>query len=645
MKLFNRKINLVMGLLLLLSLLFTACGDASSTPIAGPGSGGSSATQAVTPGSQTPVSPEAVSRIGPDTASANTNNLTTPAGSSSPSTVAGVGTTAAATTNTRPPNIVFLLTDDLDAKEIEFMPKLKTLLVDQGLTFSNYFVTDSLCCPSRSSIQRGQYVHNHQVLGNSAPEGGFSKFYAVGDQNSTVATWLKAAGYRTALMGKYLNGYPDTAGESYVPPGWDEWDSPVDNAAYSEFNYKLNENGKIISHGQQPQDYLTDVISSKAASFIKSPDPAGSAAPFFIYLASYAPHQPATPAPRHANLFPNVTAPRTASVNEADVSDKPNFIKNLPLLTTQQLGQIDDLYRKRLQSLQAVDDMIGNLYDTLKATNQLDNTYFFFSSDNGFHLGQHRMLEGKQTAYDEDIHVPLIVRGPGIAAGKTSDAMTLEIDLAPTFARLGGAKTPDFVDGRSLISLLEGGVSPADWRKGVLIEHYSGSKEPFQSSFEDQQTGTGTSGGQTPAASGTLTPEVTKNAKAKKNPATAPALTVTPGPGVSPGASSTTPQASAQAQTGQGQAKANKTKGKGKAKKGGSNSTKMIPTYKAFRTAEYLYVEYSTGEKELYNLKADPAELDNLITRADPGMIKQYAVQLAAMGKCSAGTCLATEAK
>src|ERR1700720_2262612 len=152
------------------------------------------------------------------------------------------------------PNIVFVLTDDLDRNlgTLEQVPKLKEMLAGQGLTFPNMFVTESLCCPSRSSIQRAQYVHNHQVLGNGPPDGGFEKFHSLGEDQSTVGTWLKAAGYRTGYMGKYMNGYPDRAAPNYVPPGWDEWISPAGGNPYSEFNSTLNENGNLVRYGNQP---------------------------------------------------------------------------------------------------------------------------------------------------------------------------------------------------------------------------------------------------------------------------------------------------------------------------------------------------------------------------------------------------------
>ena len=228
-------------------------------------------------------------------------------------------------------------------------------------------------------------------------------------------------------------------------------DSSAAGNPYSQFNYTLNENGKLVHYGSAPSDYGTDVYTNKTQDFITQS--ADAHQPFFAYLAVYAPHQPATPAPRDVNLFPGATAPRTPAYNDADVSGKPQFIRNLPLMTPKAKRRVDALYRRRIQSLQAVDLGISELIDTLRATGQLDNTYIVFTSDNGFHLGQHRMPSGKQTAYDFDIHLPLVVRGPGVPADRTADQLVGNIDLAPTFAAMAGATSPSFVDGRSFLGL------------------------------------------------------------------------------------------------------------------------------------------------------------------------------------------------
>ena len=381
-------------------------------------------------------------------------------------------TAAAIPAATVRPNVVFILTDDQDLvlNSMSYMPQTRALLAQQGMTFTQDFVPLSLCCPSRSTILTGLYPHNHKVYTNVAPDGGFAKFAALGHEEATVATALHAVGYRTALFGKYLNGYPDGAQLNHVPPGWNAWASPAIGDAYNNFDYTLNEDGALVPYGSSPQDYLTDVIAGKATRFIRSSASGGQ--PFFLYLAAYTPHKPSVPAPRHAGLFPGVQAPRTPSFNEADVSDKPAKIQHLPLLSSQSTAAIDQLYRQRLQTLQAVDEAVAAIVHTLEAAGQLGNTYVFFTSDNGYHMGQHRLQPGKYTPYEPDVRVPLLVRGPGIAAGSSSAALTVSVDFAPTIAELAGARLPVEPDGRSLVPLFNG-PTPADWRQVVLLEQFA----------------------------------------------------------------------------------------------------------------------------------------------------------------------------
>ena len=322
------------------------------------------------------------------------------------------------------PNVVFILTDDQDLllHSLDFMPRTRALIAQQGMTFQQDFVPLSLCCPSRSTILTGLYPHNHKIYNNRAPDGGFAKFEALGHEETTIATALHAAGYRTALFGKYMNNYPRHDDLTHVPPGWDEFASPAAGQPYTEFNYTLNENGSLVQYAHDPDDYLTDVIAAKATDFIRRS--AAGNAPFFLYLAPYAPHKPATPAPRHANLFAGLHAPRTPSFDEADVSDKPARIRKLPRLSAADIAAIDNLYRRRTQSLQAVDEAVAAVVQALEESGQLANTYILFTSDNGFHMGQHRMKAGKYTPYETDVHMPLLVRGPGIAAGSATRAPT-----------------------------------------------------------------------------------------------------------------------------------------------------------------------------------------------------------------------------
>lgn len=375
------------------------------------------------------------------------------------------------------PNIVFILTDDQDLTlgSLDFMPRTRALIADQGITFSNHFVPLSLCCPSRATILTGLHVHNHRVLTNFLPDGGFERFAQLRHEDRTLAVALQEAGYRTALFGKYLNGYPNGEDLTYVPPGWDEWASPVKGSPYASYRYTLNENGKLVAHGSKAEDYMTDVLSAKAVDFVRRAS--ATSQPFFLYLATYAPHKPATPAKRHAGLFPGLQAPRTPSFNEPDVRDKPARIRALKRLDASRVAAIDALYRKQMQSLQAVDEAVAALVEALRAAGRLDDTYIVFTSDNGFHMGQHRLEPGKYTPYEPDVHVPLLVRGPGVPRGLTVEALTLSVDFAPTFAELAGATLPAEPDGRSLVPFLQGNP-PVSWRQAVLLEQFAVSSGP-----------------------------------------------------------------------------------------------------------------------------------------------------------------------
>ncbi|NUR88366.1 MAG: sulfatase [Nonomuraea sp.] len=362
------------------------------------------------------------------------------------------------------PNIVFVLADDLETGTLQNFPNITRELVKQGASFDRFFVTNSWCCPSRSSILRSQYVHSHGVLTNTAPEGGFDRFHTLDLERSTVGTWMQGAGYRTALMGKFLNHYPGTtAQETYVPPGWNEWDVPVRNL-YEEYGYRLNENGKLVDYGWGEQDYLSDVLAKKASTFITS-----AKQPFFLYLAPIGPHNPDNPAVRHVNAFPDAQAPRTPNFNQPDVSAEPRWLRSKPRLRPQAIARVDARYRARLRAMLGVDDLVGSVMSALKSAGKLDNTYVFFSSDNGFHLGTHRIKQGKTTPFEEAIRVPLVVRGPGIKPGLAIRQMGVTVDLAPTFAALGGATPASFAEGRSLLPVLRG-ERPSPWRHNAVIE-------------------------------------------------------------------------------------------------------------------------------------------------------------------------------
>ena len=364
-------------------------------------------------------------------------------------------------------NIVFILTDDLSMDLLPFMPQVQALEA-HGMTFRDYFVSDSLCCPSRSSIFTGDFPHDSGVFGNSGPDGGIRAFYTHGDENHTFNLALEEAGYQTAMMGKYLNGYlqpkQSPVSDTYVPPGWNEWDVAGDG--YPEFNYDLNENGSLHYFGGAPNDYLTNVLAGRADDFIRKASRKGS--PFFLEVATFAPHRPYTPAPRFANEFLGLTAPEPPNFDVLP-TDPPGWLAGHPPLDPEQLLEIDDAFRERVEDVQSVDAMISSIEHALAQHGMLGDTYMVFSSDNGLHTGEYRLTPGKLTAFDTDIHVPLVVAGPGVPQGASTDAITENIDLAKTFAEIGGTRLPS--DGHSLMALL-GGKNPPDWRNAILVEHH-----------------------------------------------------------------------------------------------------------------------------------------------------------------------------
>jgi N-acetylglucosamine-6-sulfatase len=390
------------------------------------------------------------------------------------------------------PNIVFVLTDDLSMDLLRFMPHVQAM-ERQGMTFKDYFVSDSLCCPSRASLFTGNFPHNTDVLGNSGPRGGFQTFYDRGEERHTFAVTLRRAGYRTAMMGKYLNGYMQsraqvaagaktTVSATYVPPGWNEWD--VAGWGYPEFNYSLNQNGTLHAYGDQPSDYLTDVLAQKGAAFIDHEAQSGK--PFFLELATFAPHAPYTPAPRNVFDFPDLKAPRPPNFGVVP-THPPRWLRGRRRLTRAEVAHIDSVFRLRAQAVEAVDELIGQLEAALRSNGISRQTYVFFSSDNGLHTGEYRLLPGKLTAFDTDIHVPLVVTGPAVPAGATTSAITENIDLAKTFSAIGGTELAG--DGQSLLPLLEG-QKPYYWRNAILVEHRGPRLSAADPDF--QQPGSGT---------------------------------------------------------------------------------------------------------------------------------------------------------
>jgi arylsulfatase A-like enzyme len=376
--------------------------------------------------------------------------------------VTGAGGAAAA------PNIIFVLTDDLAMNLVQYMPHVLQMQ-QQGVTFTNYFVADSLCCPSRTSMFTGKYPHNSGVFTNTGDDGGYATYLARGNDPQTFAVALSSAGYRTAMLGKFLNGYEPTMNQASM--GWSDWN--VAGNGYPEFDYDLNQNGNVVHYGHMAADYLTDVLSGLGRTFIGRK----VAKPFLLEVASFAPHAPYTPAPRHAALFPGLTYPRGPAFNAPHTAADPAWLQAVPALKPAGIAAIDAAFRKRVQAVQAVDEMIGALEQELVASGHDKDTYLFFASDNGYHMGERSQPPGKMTAFDTDIHVPLIVTGPGVPKGMKVAQIAQNIDLCPTFAELAGTAPPATLNGHSLVALLHGEAT-SDWRNVALIEHHDPKFDP-----------------------------------------------------------------------------------------------------------------------------------------------------------------------
>jgi len=412
------------------------------------------------------------------------------------------------------PNVIVVIADDLRWDMLGALPEVQRRIADYGVTFTDAYVVNPACCPSRSSLLTGLYSHSTGVWRNHGKRGGFAAF----DDSSTIAAWLDDAGYETALYGKYLNGYLHN---TYVPPGWDHWmafTGQQSRATGNYYGYDLNVDGSIVHRSDAAGDYSTDVLANEAVEFVNS-----TTEPFFLVFTPPAPHYPALPAPRYAEGIDDLPPWRPASFNEQDVTDKPTWVALQEPLDVAQTSRLDELRYRQYQSLLALDDAVGRIVEALKDTDQLRETALLFVSDNGYLLGEHRLV-AKAAPYEESIRVPFLFRYDALGeAGRSLSEPVLNIDVAPTIAEIASVETPD-VEGESLLPLITGS---GGWsREGFLVEHL-GPRGP-------NQTGTG------------------------------------------------------------------------------------VPTYCAVHTAQFAYVVYESGVNELYDLRRDPGQLDNLAAQAPP---------------------------
>jgi N-acetylglucosamine-6-sulfatase len=376
-----------------------------------------------------------------------------------------------------PPNVVVILTDDQRWDGLSSMPNVNRLLVAHGVRFSHAFDNNPLCCPARATILTGQSSSHTGVWWNvNGPDGGFQAFQP--HEAQTLATWLHGAGYRTGLVGKYMNGYAK-GNVAHVPAGWDDWQALALNgngcAPDGYFSYCMSDNGALEQFGTGQADYSTTVLGNRAVKFIQ--DTPGTQ-PLFLYFAPRAPHLPTIPESRYADACGTFPTPHRADYNEADVSDKPAYIRSRPELGAPAQAMWDGHWRDACRTLRSVDDQVARIVDALSATGRLENTLILYASDNGMLFGEHRWTN-KIVPYEESLRVPLIVRWDAAGtAGTTTSPLVSDMDYAATIMDAAGVPFPAgyTTDGLSLLPLVTGSGTIA--KEQILIEHGGGTDVP-----------------------------------------------------------------------------------------------------------------------------------------------------------------------
>ncbi|ETS78804.1 hypothetical protein PFICI_08657 [Pestalotiopsis fici W106-1] len=357
------------------------------------------------------------------------------------------------------PNILVIFTDDQDLHldSTMYQPILQREFTEKGTSFTNHFCTVAQCCPSRASLLRGQAAHNTNITYVLSPGGNYDKWLTAAEDDDYLPHWMVDAGYNAEYLGKFMNGY-NIHNYATAPKGWTHIDALVDPYTYQYNNVVMSSDGgtPVAYHGY----HQTDIIRTKALDrldYLTSQEK-----PFYLTIAPTSPHFSGhlgipIPLARHFDAYPDAKVPRNPNFNPDDeyTVQKPSYLKDLDQFGAINITGLDTWYKARIQALQGIDEIINDVVAKLEDKGVLDNTYLIYTSDNGYHLGQHRMPGGKALPYREDTNLPFFVRGPGVPANVTSSSPSVHLDLAPTFLDLAGVDTkewPAILDGRSLLS-------------------------------------------------------------------------------------------------------------------------------------------------------------------------------------------------
>ncbi|HMJ96437.1 MAG TPA: sulfatase [Thermoleophilaceae bacterium] len=371
-----------------------------------------------------------------------------------------------------------VMTDDQTAASLSTMQHVNALLAGEGTTFDQAIDSFPLCCPSRATHLTGQYAHNHGVIHNNPPFGGFLQL----DGTNTLPVWLSNAGYRTIHVGRYLNGYEAKYG---IPPGWTDWIGLPHSAAFNYLSWKAFDHGVVKSYpdAEHPDEYLTDFETRRGVEMIDEASPGDR--PFFLSLWYTAPHRGAprdpddprrpgtpSPAPRHRDAYAGVRMPRHPNFNEKNMYDKPQVVADRPRLSAELRAGVEENWRQEIESLMAVDEGVAQIVEALRRNGELENTLIVFMSDNGFMHGEHRALAEKVLPYEESIRVPIVMRGPGVPRTHVDRRLVANIDVASTILDATDTAPGLVQDGRSLLELL---ADPGEeWGRDILIENGNG---------------------------------------------------------------------------------------------------------------------------------------------------------------------------